>query len=201
MKNRYRIGLDVGTNSLGWCVLELDGQGDPHRIENAGVRIFSDGRKEKDKATLAVTRREARLARRRRDRFKQRQTYLLSVLTDVGLFPKRKTELEDLQKENPLELRAKALQEKLKPYQVGRALFHLNQRRGFKSNRKDSSEDATSGRVSKSVRMLLEEMGLIGSLLPKEKYKELSKKEKRLSGRKKLKIAKKPWPGWAAWPS
>ncbi len=36
----------------------------------------------------------------------------------------------------PYELRARALTERLDPYEIGRALFHLNQRRGFLSNRK-----------------------------------------------------------------
>ena len=142
MENRYRLGLDVGTNSLGWCVLELDNKSNPDRIEATGVRIFSDGRGEESKATLAATRREKRSARRLRDRFKQRQAYLLKELTDAGLFPKDERLRKELEKLNPLELRAKALTERLAPYEVGRALFHLNQRRGFKNNRKDRSKEA-----------------------------------------------------------
>ena len=179
MENRYRLGLDVGTNSLGWCVLELDNKSNPDRIEAAGVRIFSDGRSEESKATLAATRREKRSARRLRDRFKQRQAYLLKELTDAGLFPKDERLRKELEKLNPLELRAKALTERLAPYEVGRALFHLNQRRGFKSNRKDRSEEATSGVVSRSARKLLEEMGLIAPPLSKEQYKELSREDKK----------------------
>ena len=179
MKNRYRLGLDVGTNSLGWCVLELGNTNNPTRIEAAGVRIFSDGRDEQSKATLAATRREKRSARRLRDRFKQRQAYLLQELTDAGLFPKDGQQRKELEKLNPLELRAKALTERLTPHEVGRALFHLNQRRGFKSNRKDRSEEATSGVVSRSVRKLLEEMDLIAPPLSKEQYKELSKEKKK----------------------
>ena len=57
MRQDYRIGLDVGTNSLGWSVLLLDESGIPNNIEAAGARIFTDGRDEKTKATLAATRR------------------------------------------------------------------------------------------------------------------------------------------------
>jgi len=77
--DKYRLGLDVGTNSLGWSVLKLDEKGEPCAIKDAGVRIFADGRDEKSKATLAATRREKRSARRRRDRFLQRQTDLLNA--------------------------------------------------------------------------------------------------------------------------
>ena len=72
---KYRFGLDVGTNSLGWSVLELDDCGVPCAIAAAGSRIFAEGRNNKSKATLAATRREKRSLRRRRDRFKQRQRF------------------------------------------------------------------------------------------------------------------------------
>ena len=110
----YRLGLDVGTNSLGWSVLRTDDDGNPVAIEATGSRIFSDGRDSKSKATLAADRREARSARRRRDRYKQRRAFLLAALTEAGLFPAEdnKTERAALQVLNPLELRARLLNEK-----------------------------------------------------------------------------------------
>ncbi len=180
----YRIGLDVGVNSLGWCVLELNEDGIPCRIVAAGSRIFSDGRDIQSKATLQATRREARSARRRRDRFKQRQKFLMDELQKAGLFPTKLSAMQELQRLNPLEFRAKALNEKLPPHHIGRALFHLNQRRGFKSNRKDRSEETRSGKVSNSVRLLLEEMKLIDQPLPDEEYKKLSKNEKKEARKK-----------------
>ena len=176
---RYRLGLDVGTNSLGWSVLTLDDKNEPCAIEAAGSRIFSDGRDDKSLATLATDRRMARSARRRRDRFKQRQRYLLCELEKIGLLPPEGPECKNLQILNPLELRARALTDKLEPFHIGRALFHLNQRRGFKSNRKDRSEETTSGKVSSSVRMLLEAMQLIGPEMPREEYQALSREDKR----------------------
>ncbi len=186
MHKNYRIGLDVGTNSLGWSVLLLDKNNDPYTIEAAGVRIFTDGRDEKSNATLAATRRAARLARRRRDRFKQRQIFLLDELTKAGLFPADEQARADLQNQNPLELRARALKEELSPHQVGRALFHLNQRRGFQSNRKDRSEETTSGTVSRSARLLLEQMDLMDPQMPAEEYKKLSKEDKRIVRQKEV---------------
>lgn len=164
MKNqtKYRLGLDIGTNSLGWSVLKIGEKGKIEGIENAGVRIFSDGRGPKSKATLAADRRMARGASRRRDRFLQRQHSLIVALTEAGLFPEDRDEREKLQLLNPLQLRARALSEKLTPHQIGRALFHINQRRGFKSNRKDKSEDTRSGKVADSVKELAKAMGLVG---------------------------------------
>ena len=176
---KYRFGLDVGTNSLGWSVLELEGSGSPHAIVAAGSRIFSEGRVSKTKATLAATRREKRSARRRRDRFKQRQRFLLDELTRAGLFPQNPAERRKLQALNPLALRATALSQRLKPWEVGRALFHLNQRRGFKSNRKDRSEEATGGVVSRSARLLLQQMELLEPEMALEDYRKLSAADKK----------------------
>ena len=180
---KYRLGLDVGTNSLGWSVLELDDKDEPCRIENAGSRIFSDGRAAKTKATLAATRRDVRSARRRRDRFKQRQTWLLRELTRIGLFPEDEEQRLQLQGKNPLQLRASALLQKLEAGDVGRAIFHLNQRRGFQSNRKDQSEEAVSGVVVESVQNLLTQMGLVkelGAAAPDEKLSPEEKKQRRV---------------------
>ena len=155
----YRLGLDIGANSLGWSVLELNEGGEPCAVRDAGVRIFSDGRGDKSKATLKADRRAARSARRCRDRYKQRRDFLLDELTKAKLFPEQDEEDEHgnnirdrLQKRDPLELRAKAITEPLKTYEIGRALFHLNQRRGFKSNRKDA--ESREGVVKKSAREL-----------------------------------------------
>ena len=56
-KQRYRLGLDIGTNSIGWCVLRLNEQDEPIGIIRAGSRIFSDGRHPKTLASLAADRR------------------------------------------------------------------------------------------------------------------------------------------------
>lgn len=155
-KIKWRLGLDIGTNSIGWSVLGLGEDDEVKEIVNAGARIFSDGRVDDNKTTLAAVRRGHRGERRRRDRYLQRKKKLINLLTQAGLFPQEETksnpqdetERERLQKKNPLELRARALTEKLEAFEVGRALFHINQRRGFKSNRKDLAGKASAGEIS-----------------------------------------------------
>ena len=179
---KYRLGLDVGANSLGWSVLKLDTDDKPYELENAGARIFSDGREPKGYSTFKATRRTARSARRNRDRFKQRQIYLIKELEKAQLFPPESDTATRyaIQKLDPLELRANALHQKLEPYHIGRALFHINQRRGFKSNRKDTSEEAKSGKVSKSVMALFKEMELVQQSSIFDKPENLSKEQKKL---------------------
>ncbi len=137
---KYRLGLDLGTNSIGWAILELNHEEQPQKIINAGVRIFSSGR-ESDGTPLAAKRRTARGMRRRRDRFLARKSKLMNCLISLGLMPEDEIERKKLESLNPYRLRFKALDEALNPNELGRAIFHLNQRRGFKSNRKEQVAD------------------------------------------------------------
>lgn len=145
-----RLGLDIGTNSIGWCLYDGD------TIRDIGVRIFSDGRDPKSGASLAVDRRDARAMRRRRDRYLGRRSALVDVLIKHGLLPAEKRAGNALHSEDPYALRVGALDEKLAPHQIGRALFHLNQRRGFKSNRKADRvlKDNEDGKIASGTKAL-----------------------------------------------
>src|SRR3546814_9170555 len=58
---------------------------------------------------------------------------------------------------DPYDLRKRGLDERLEPHEIGRALFHLNQRRGFKSNRKaerKSGDDKESGKIATGAKAL-----------------------------------------------
>ena len=149
---KYRLALDLGTNSIGWCVLKLNEQGSPAEIARSGVRIFKDGRNPKDKTSLAVARRLVRQQRRRRDRYLKRRDRLVSILVSHGLLPESKADSHDLIEVDPYELRARGLDSALIPWELGRALFHINQRRGFKSSRKmTGGEDEDKGAIKSSI--------------------------------------------------
>ena len=153
----WRLGVDLGTNSLGWAALHLVKSGDgwaPDGILAAGSRIFSDGRDPKSGASLAVDRREARAMRRRRDRFQQRQRALMKYLVADGLFPENPVARKELERLDPYALRARALEVALTLPELGRAIWHLNQRRGFKSNRKTDKPDDDSGKIKTGVHRL-----------------------------------------------
>ena len=143
-----RLGLDVGTNSIGWCLYDGD------TIRDIGVRIFSDGRDAKTGASLAVDRRAARAMRRRRDRYLGRRSALLRALIDTGLMPADKAAAQRVAALDPYPLRAKGVSEPLAPHELGRVLFHLNQRRGFKSNRKTDRDPNESGKIADGAKAL-----------------------------------------------
>ena len=87
MRHSYRLGLDLGANSIGWCALKLDSVGDPCGLLDLGVRIYPDGRNPKDGSSLAAQRRGPRAMRRNRDRYLRRRRNLLNALTRFGLMP------------------------------------------------------------------------------------------------------------------
>ena len=158
----YSLGIDLGSNSLGWAAVKLDDRGEPCGLLDLGVRIFPDGRDARGEASSAVERRVARGQRRRRDRYLGRREWLMQALVECGLMPEDAAERKRLESLDPYELRARALDKPLRPYELGRALFHLNQRRGFKSNRKAGGDEKEDGQVRTAINELgrrIEESG------------------------------------------
>lgn len=173
---KYVLGLDVGSASLGWALIGLSNAGDPTNLIRAGVRIFEPGvdgtaldiQQGKDQSK-AVDRRTARLHRRQLRRRAARQRELFQEMQKAGLLPEidgggcasseqRHALLNHLDKQLALKfltsgddsfaqkplylLRKRALDHALEPFELGRVLFHLSQRRGFKSNRKETKKAA-----------------------------------------------------------
>ncbi len=159
-----RLGLDIGTNSIGWCIVRLGPSGLPEAFVDAGVRIFSDGRDARTGASLAADRQNARGQRRRRDRYLARRTALLATLVRAGLMPECDRDRKALERLDPLALRSAALDGPLSAHQLGRALFHLNQRRGFRCNRKaDRGRNDEKGKIRLGTARLREQMTAAGA--------------------------------------
>jgi CRISPR-associated endonuclease Csn1 len=180
-KMKYRLALDLGSTSLGWAMVRLNEKDKPEPVAviKAGVRIFSDGRNPKDGSSLAVTRRDARAMRRRRDRLLKRKARMMHTLVAHGFFPKSEDDRKILEQLNPYELRAKGLHEALTGEEFARALFHINQRRGFKSNRKTDKKDTDSGALKTAISKLRQDIAAhgcrtVGELLHK-RFSDLNK--------------------------
>lgn len=168
MKQRI-LGLDPGTNSLGWAVVERNDD-KTYTLIKKGVLRFDAGADEKGN-TLAAARRLVRGVRRRFMRRRLRKIELLKLLVEYGWCPyipeqalkdwrfHKKypiiQEFMDWQKTdehgniNPYFFRYRCLTETLDlagseedRFVLGRALYHLVQRRGFKSNRKVDNVDS-----------------------------------------------------------
>lgn len=179
------LGIDTGTNSLGWAIVEK--KADEYHLLDKGVNIFQEGVKiEKGiESSKAADRTAHKASRVRNYRIKLRKIRLLRILSDAHLCPPlSKVELSAwrLKKEYPKNdlfmqwqgtddesektsyaYRHKCLHECLDfnsmtdRYILGRAFYHMIQRRGFLSNRKDQSGDDT-GKVKESISNLTQEM-------------------------------------------
>jgi CRISPR-associated endonuclease Csn1 len=144
------LGLDIGSASVGWAFILEDelGKTEPE-IKKLGVRVIPMGKEQREFETgSAITknadRRMKRGTRRNNQRYKLRKRLLVNKLTDMGIYPfsvygnRLKEEVEKGMHIASFiyDLRAKAVKEKLTLQEIGRIFYHLNQKRGYKSNRK-----------------------------------------------------------------
>lgn len=186
---RYGVGLDQGVGSIGWSILRLNESGQATAIERLGVHVFDAGTEGdiaggRDQSR-AAPRRMARQVRRQLSRRVGRKKALLRYLQSLGLMPpgdgltpagrhqllssvdaalrtrwEAGEEVDHRQRQLlPYRLRAAGLLERLEPWEFGRALFHLAQRRGYLSNRVQSpSKDEAEGEAPGVVRQAIDEL-------------------------------------------
>jgi CRISPR-associated endonuclease Csn1 len=140
-KKHYRLGIDMGSTSIGWCMLELDKKNNPCGVINLGVRIFPDGRDDKSKEPLSVARRTYRGMRRNLDRYLERRKQVLDFFDRNGFLPQEANARKQAFLKDPVKLRVAALDKQLPLSDIARAYIHLSKRRGFKSNRKLNSAE------------------------------------------------------------
>ncbi|MBO6622192.1 MAG: type II CRISPR RNA-guided endonuclease Cas9 [Balneola sp.] len=152
------LGLDLGVASIGWGLIETGRNNENGKILKSGVRIFQGNEQRADAApgeSSNADRRTKRSIRRQRDRRTRRKINLYVTLKQRGLAP-NKSEWDEWVSINPYTIRAKALDEKVSLHELGRALYHLNQRRGYKSNRKAGSDK--EGAVKEGISKVRKQM-------------------------------------------
>ena len=192
------LGLDLGTNSIGWAITEQ--RDNSFTLLERGVDIFQEGvnRTKTGEEPMVKIRTEARALRRHYYRRRLRKIELLKVLVANNLCPYLSNEqldawrynkqyplvdefmlwLHSCNNSNPYADRFRSLTEVLDlkkvddRYILGRALYHLSQRRGFLSNRKDS-ESSEDGKVMGSIKRLDEDMAAAGCSYLGEFYYKL----------------------------
>ncbi len=136
------FGLDIGTTSVGFAVIEHDAALATGTIHRLGVRIFPEARDPKG-VPFNQERRQARLRRRQLRRRRERRRLLGDQLCTAGLLPLRNSpDWGRAMKRDPYELRRRAFEgEALSPHEIGRAIYHLAQRRHFRGRDIDEVSD------------------------------------------------------------
>ena len=201
------LGIDTGTNSLGWAIVDKDEK--EYHLFAKGTNIFSEGVKiEKGiESSKAAERTDHRSVRKLYWRRKIRKIRLLTVLSENNLCPPLKKEdlrqwrlkkvypqdeyfmewqrTEDKANVNPYKFRYICLTQKLdltditQRFILGRALYHINQRRGFLSNRKESTKES-EGAVKEGISVLSEDMKAAGCEYLGEYFYQLYQKGERI---------------------
>ena len=144
------LGLDLGTNSIGWAVVnEAEKPEEKSSIVKLGVRVnpltvdeLSNFEKGKSITTNA-DRTLKRSMRRNLQRYKLRRENLIKVLKGNG-FIDDETILSENGNRTTFEtyrLRAKAATEEISLKEFARVLLMINKKRGYKSSRKAKSTE------------------------------------------------------------
>lgn len=155
---KYKFAFDLGSTSCGWSVVRIDDENNVIGFEDIGVRIFPDGRDAKSKEPLQVARRTARGARVRNDRILQRRHKIIDLLKQNGMiYNNNNKDKNSDERKNPYELRAKAVDEKVSLTELGRIMYNLSLRRGFKSNRKELQKEG-GGKTKQAMEKLKQEL-------------------------------------------
>jgi CRISPR-associated endonuclease Csn1 len=157
----YTFGLDIGIASVGWALL------DERRIVDLGVRCFEKAETAKEGDPLNLTRRQARLLRRRLSRRAWRLKKLARLLKREGLIPDARRFVEELARggngpatchvvTNTWELRRQGLDRLLTPVEWARVIYHICKHRGFhwtsKAEEVKADSDAEGGRVKQGLK-------------------------------------------------
>lgn len=144
------LGLDLGTNSIGWAVVnEAESKAEKSSIIKLGVRVnpltvdeqtnFEKGKP----ITTNATRTFKRSMRRNLQRYKLRRANLMEVLKENG-FIDDETLLSENGNKTTFEtyrLRAKAAAKEISLEEFARVLLMINKKRGYKSSRKAKSTE------------------------------------------------------------
>ena len=144
------LGLDLGTNSIGWAVVnEAENATEKSSIVKLGVRanpltVDELTNFEKGKSiTTNADRTLKRSMRRNLQRYKLRRENLIEILKENG-FIDDETLLSENGNKTTFEtyrLRAKAAKEEISLTEFARVLLMINKKRGYKSSRKAKSTD------------------------------------------------------------
>lgn len=149
-KTKTILGLDLGTNSIGWALIEVNENDKAIRIIAMGSRIIplnSDDRDQFQKGQAISKNQDRTKARTQRKGYNRKQLRksddfkysLTKILKELNIFPTE--ELIKLPTLSLWKLRSDAASQEIIPEQLGRILYMLNQKRGYKSARSEANQD------------------------------------------------------------
>lgn len=159
----YRIGLDVGTSSLGISVFRIDDKRNAKELLMIDEVIFGEPVEPKTMVTSNSIRRAHRLARRQISNRKKRLKKIAHVFRLLNVFL---NDIKNIQNSDIYELRVKALKEKISLAEFCRVCFYLAKHRGYKG---DLKEGDIKKRIALTESLLSEEKSLAEIMFERKK--------------------------------
>ncbi len=139
MTNPLTLGLDLGTNSIGWGIINETSK----EIIASGARIFPEGVENLGQGQRELSKNASRTGNRsiRRQYFRRRirKNLLMKILRQNNMAPADQEAMLAWFKLPPYKLRKKALSGNATIEELGRIFYHLSQRRGFQSNSRSAT--------------------------------------------------------------
>ncbi|MFA7445112.1 MAG: type II CRISPR RNA-guided endonuclease Cas9 [Flavobacteriaceae bacterium] len=177
------LGLDLGTTSIGWALIEVNENNIPIRILAMGSRIiplttndktqFEKGQsisKNQDRTKIRTQRKNYdRKQLKKSDDFK---FSLKRELEKLCIFPSK--ELLNLPMLELWKIRSDASSKPIEAEQLGRILYMLNQKRGYKSARSEANADKKDTDYVTEVKGRYVELKDRGQTIGQYFYEELS---------------------------
>ena len=170
------LGLDLGVGSIGWALIETE-DNQPKHILGMGSRIVPISKDDSDQFSKgqAITKNADRTARRTTrkgyNRYQMRRALLTQALRNNNMLPERMDEnVIDLWK-----LRSDAATEghQLTLPQIGRVLYHINQKRGYKHSKADENGDSKQTKYVEAVNQRYKDIQEANQTIGQHFYLEL----------------------------
>ncbi|WP_333696228.1 type II CRISPR RNA-guided endonuclease Cas9 [Flavobacterium sp.] len=204
------LGLDLGTNSIGWALIEQDFENKQGKILGMGSRVIPMGAElskfEQGQAqTKNANRRIARGTRKLNKRYKQRRNKLIYILQELGMLPDQIKLVNDFSNPNKLdkisilpisknqhqltafdllELRVKALTEKIELKELGKIIYKYNQLRGYSGGNSEPEKEDNNDDESEEKEKRNESLVVFSKVLSLGLLEEVIINKKKLNKRK-----------------
>ena len=150
------LGLDLGTSSIGWAVVnQAESEDEQSSIIDLGVRVNPltvDESQNFEKGKPITTTADRTLKhgmRRNLQRYKQRRDHLVAILKQHGFISDADllSECGNRSTFQTFRLRALAATQEISLSEFARVLLMINKKRGYKSNRKADKGNADEGQL------------------------------------------------------
>ncbi|WP_144282730.1 type II CRISPR RNA-guided endonuclease Cas9 [Chryseobacterium echinoideorum] len=204
------LGLDLGTNSIGWALIKQDFENKQGEILGLGSRVIPMGAElskfEQGQAqTKNANRRIARGTRKLNKRYKQRRNKLIYILQELGMLPEQIKLVNEFSDPNKLdkisilpiskkqqqltafdllELRVKALTKKIELKELGKIVYKYNQLRGYSGGNSEPEKEDNNDDEPEEKEKVNESFVVFSKILSLGLPEEITFKGKRLNKRK-----------------